>query len=220
MDFFDDISLYLPQYLSNKDTLKKELKDFPTDGTTDTIYTSALNQVNYVLQGDCIDDMSYLNYPDTTVKKTPALLLSNTCDMSIENLKKRMNNCRILYTPLIRFDKYEALLHKKYTTEEDKIRINNHLKDVKSQFITQILYLPKGGKLQNDSIIFFDRAISLPLNQETVNHMCDRKIFTFSNFGFYLFLLKISIHFTRIQEQIDRDAGVDLTPPNTDFCAK
>jgi hypothetical protein len=35
-------------------------------------------------------------------------------------------------------------------------------------------------------------------------------LFTLSNFGFYLYLLKLSIHFTRIQEKIDRSTGEDL----------
>lgn len=92
----------------------------------------------------------------------------------------------------------------------DRAKAESHLNDLKRQYITQALYLPKGAKLKNDSIVFFDRAISLPLTEELVEQFCKRKIFTLSNFGFYLFLLKISIHFTRIQEKIDRATGEDL----------
>ena len=31
-----------------------------------------------------------------------------------------------------------------------------------------------------------------------------KKNATFSNYGFYMFLLKLSLHFTRIQEKVDR----------------
>ena len=80
MNFVDDITLYLPQYLSGeeKDVLKKELKNFPTDGTKDTVYTSTLNDANYLLQGDGINKMPYLSYPYTIQKDIPAILLSNT----------------------------------------------------------------------------------------------------------------------------------------------
>ena len=210
MNFIDDIALYLPQYLSSKDkdALRKELKDFPTDGTKDTIYTAALNTAEYLLQGDGINEMLYLYFPKTDIKNVPAILLSNTCDMSLENL--RINGCRILYTPLINFEKYANMLRATYKEAKDQKRIDNHLKDIKDQVITQALYLPKGGSLQYDAIVFFDRAISIPLDKDTVNQLCTKRIFSFSNFGFYLFLLKISIHFTRIQEKIDRDSGIDL----------
>ena len=210
MNFIDDIALYLPQYLSSKDkdALRKELKDFPTDGTKDTIYTAALNTAEYLLQGDGINEMLYLYFPKTDIKNVPAILLSNTCDMSLENL--RINGCRILYAPLINFEKYANMLRATYKEAKDQKRIDNHLKDIKDQVITQALYLPKGGSLQYDAIVFFDRAISIPLDKDTVNQLCTKRIFSFSNFGFYLFLLKISIHFTRIQEKIDRDSGIDL----------
>lgn len=206
MNVFDDISLYLPQYLSSeaKDALRKELSLYPTNGTKDTIYTSTLDNVDYLLQGDGIMEVDYINFPDKEVKKIPVLLLSNTCDMSIEN--KRMNECRILYSPILNLEKYKNMLLKKYSTT----KVDNHIEDVKNQHVSQILYLPKGGKLEYEGIVFFDRAISIPLSEGVVDDMCKNKLFTFSNFGFYLFLLKISIHFTRIQEKIDRNAGYDL----------
>lgn len=206
MDEFDKKDLYLPQYLSSleKDVLRKELASFPTDGTKDTIYTSALDGVNYLLQGDGIDEMPYINFPDLNIRNVPGILFSNTCDMSIEN--KRANPCRIMFAPLIDFGKYSKMIY----ANCDKNRAESHLNDLKRQYITQALYLPKGAKLKNDSIVFFDRAISLPLTEELVEQLSKRKLFTLSNFGFYLFLLKISIHFTRIQEKIDRAAGVDL----------
>lgn len=60
------------------------------------------------------------------------------------------------------------------------------------------------------ALSFFDRAISLPLTEDIVKNMCGNKLFTLSNFGLYLFLFKLSVHFTRIQERIDRTTGEDL----------
>lgn len=207
MNLDEDIKRYLPQYLSDTDLgqLKEELAKFTEYGTKDAIYTIALNGANYFLQGDGISKMPYLNFPNTDVHPIDAILLSNTCDMSTEN--KRLNDCRIMYAPIIRYDKYVAMLEKSSIPAS---RLVNHLTDIKAQKVSQILYLPKGGKMDYEGIVFFDRAISLPLKEELVNSKCKDKLFTLSNFGLYLFLLKLSIHFTRIQERINRATGEDL----------
>lgn len=206
MDIADEIKKYLPQYLSDTELshLKEELAKFPTDGTKDTVYTVALNGADFLLQGDGIGKVPYLNFPNTDIHLINAILLSNTCDMSTEN--KRMNPCRIMYAPILNFEKYADKLRESFPEQ----RVNNHLKDVKAQLISQILYLPKNGKLDYDGIVFFDRAISLPLTENSIKTMCDNKLFTLSNFGLYLFLFKLSVHFTRIQERIDRTTGEDL----------
>lgn len=206
MNLDEDIKKYLPQYLSDTELglLKEELAKFTEYGTKDAIYTIALNGANYFLQGDGISKMPYLNFPNTDVHLLDAILLSNTCDMSTEN--KRLNDCRIMYAPIIKYDKYAAMLEKSISAT----RLVNHLEDIKAQKVSQILYLPKGGKMDYDGIVFFDRAISLPLTSDFVEKKCAEKLFTLSNFGLYLFLLKISVHFTRIQERINRATGEDL----------
>jgi hypothetical protein len=212
MELAEDIKLYLPQYLSadEQKRLREELAKFPVDGTRGTIYTNALKDADYLLQGDGIALMPYASFPDSEIKNVPAVLLSNTCDMSADNI--RMNHSRIMYAPILNFDKYGEGLKAKFP--EDKDKVDHHLKDIRKQHISQILFLPKGGNLAYDGIVFFDRAISVPLSEEVVNEMCKRKLYTFSNFGFYLFLLKLSIHFTRIQEKIDRSTGEDLGKPH------
>lgn len=206
IDLSEEIKKYLPQYLSDTELghLKDELARFPVDGTKDTVYTTALSGADFLLQGDGVSGMLYLNFPDMEKGYVNAILLSNTCDMSTDN--KRMNPCRIMYAPILNFEKYAQRLLKFFPEH----RVKNHLKDVKAQLISQILYLPKGGKIDYDGIVFFDRAISIPLTEETVRAMCGNKLFTLSNFGLYLLLFKMSVHFTRIQERIDRTTGDDL----------
>lgn len=202
----EEIKKYLPQYLSEIElnNLRKELENFPTDGTKDTVYTIALAKADYLLQGDGVANLDYINFPDVVIKPIDVILLSNTCDMSIEN--KRMNPCRIMYAPILKFDIYARKLRESFPPQ----RVDNHLRDIKAQQISQAMFLPKGGKMDYDGIVFFDRAISIPLSEETMQSMCDNKLFTLSNFGLYLLLLKLSIHFTRIQERIDRTTGEDL----------
>ena len=209
MDLIQDVSLYLPQYLSSseKDSMKEELRNFPADGTKSTIYTCALKRADYLLQADGIDNLSYCNFPDTKIGKVPGLLFSNTCDMSFEN--KRLNDCRIMYAPILKLDKYRDGLLCNY----EKERVETHINDIKSQFVSQIMYLPKditGVGLGFDGIVFFDRVISIPLSNQTTEELVQNRIFTLSNFGFYLFLLKISYHFTRVKERLDRNKGIEI----------
>ena len=137
MNLDEDIKRYLPQYLSDTDLgqLKEELAKFTEYGTKDTIYTIALNGANYFLQGDGINKMPYLNFPNTDVHLVDAILMSNTCDMSTEN--KRLNKCRIMYAPIIRYDKYAAMLEK---SSISATRIVNHLEDISSEGFPNIIF--------------------------------------------------------------------------------
>lgn len=205
-EFADKISLYLPRYLSepSRTVLIDELKRFPTDRSKASFYTCALSHADYLLQGDGISDAFYVWLPDLSkTRNIKALLLSNTCDMSMDN--KRINPCRVMYVPLTNFDKYAKFVH-----AQNPAAAENHLKDIKEQHVTQAMFFPKGQGLEHDAIAFFDQAISLPITPELVQQFCNNRMFTLSDFGLYLLLLKLSIHFTRIQERIDRGTGVDM----------
>lgn len=143
-----------------------------------------------------------VNIPNPEVKEDiPVILLSNTCDMDIEN--KRLNPCRIMYAPILNLDKYISTLEKNGVSLE---RINNHVTDIKNQTISQILYLPTAIIYGHDSIVMFDRTISMPISADNIKKMIGSRFFTLSNYGFYLLLLKLSYHFTRVQEKVDRTA--------------
>lgn len=206
----DKISIYLPQYLSSesKRELFSQLDAFPVDGTKSTIYSNACKNFNTLLQGDGISEVPYVFFPDiSNNRKVNAILLSNTCDMSLDN--NRLYSSKVMYVPLLRYDKYAEMIKLKYPEKAE-----NHLKDVRKQYVTQMLYLPQGSGLAYDAIAFFDQAISLPLSKDLVDSFCAKRLFSLSNLGFYLLLLKLSIHFTRIKEKIDRNEGVDLSIVN------
>src|SRR5574344_342533 len=160
----DEIKKYLPQYLTAESSRKlfEQLDKFPTDGTKDVVYTSALKADKHLFQGDGRAEAFDVDLPNLEQGRVKAILFSNTCDMNMEN--SRVNPCRIMYAPLRNFDKYAVAIRTKFPTKAE-----NHLKELKSQHITQALFLPKGSGLDRDSIVFFDRAISLPLTQSRVD---------------------------------------------------
>jgi hypothetical protein len=198
MNLREDISIYLPKYLSeeSQDKLFQELKNFPHNDSNK--FYSALED-NFVFQGDAIKDIPFLTLPEPKIEKTLVLILSNTCDVEQGNI--RLFPAFVNYCPLIKLSKYINLLEKKNVL---KSKIESHLQDIKSQRITQIMFFPKGKDLDDDYIAFFERVNHIKndfIKRETLEQT---RLFSLSNFGFYLLLIKLSIHYTRIREGVDR----------------
>lgn len=204
MELEENIKLYLPQYLSEDKltSLKKELKNFGNRRDSGKYFTTFLKSDSNLFQGDCVKAQVW-NLPDIESREENVILLSNTCDMDISN--QRLNQCRVMYAPIFNLEKY---LQKLKNKNFEKNKIDNHIKDIKNQLVSQILYLPTKSILGYDSFVLFDRTISIPLTSEIVANCTKTRKVSLSNYGFYLFLLKLSYHFTRIQEHADRDAKI------------
>jgi hypothetical protein len=203
---FDDFKKYLPQYLSatSLDGLFEDIQKFVQTGSSEEVYTSGLKEKDQIFQGDALNELPFITFPhDSAPINCKAIVLSNSCDINPENL--RPFNSHIIYSPIWKLSAYTEFLKESGINQQKLI---NHLSDIKSQTVTQILYLPQNDDgPDEDCIVFLDRICHCDMahiERETVR---GRRLFSFGNFGFYLFLLKISIHFTRIREKIDRDKG-------------
>lgn len=195
----EDMKIYLPPYLSSSS--EKELFDNLKNLSFNerSLYANLNNDPNTIFQGDCIKNLFVVNLPDTKIEKFPnCMILSNTCDIDISNPRKFFSPM-ILYAPVFNLEKYIT----KLKTIRTSIEVDNHIKAIKEQIITQILYLPKYQNLP-ESIVFLDRINNCDngfIERENINSL---RVFSLSNTGFYLLLIKLSIHFTRIKEGIDR----------------
>ncbi len=198
----EELKLYLPKYLSTESekNLFENLKDFPYN-IDSRIYSNINLNESTILQGDGLEGLLVINLPDKTINETKAMVLSNTCDVYENN--ERIYPSSICYTPIINLDKFLNKLEIKKIASPQKIF--QFVDSLKKQKISQIFFLPKSGKLQNDSFIFFDKINSCDNNRIPRNRLIQNKIFTLSNYGFYLFIFKLSIHFSRIREGLDRD---------------
>ena len=137
MELEENIKRYLPQYLSEDKltSLKKELKNFGNGYDSGKYFTNILNSAPNLFQGDCVKAQVW-NLPDIKSSVENVILLSNTCDMDISNL--RLNPCRVMYAPIFNLEKY---LQKLKNKNFEKNKIDNHIKDIKNQLVSQILYL-------------------------------------------------------------------------------
>ncbi len=199
---FEDFKKYLPRYLSSLSSkeLFDNLKDFP-ENINKRFYTDEiLLEEEIIYQGDGIKDLPFIVFPNTRTENLKALILTNTCDNDMNN--ERRNQSYICYSPLISLKNYEESLLKK--SSENKESIRGHIDCIKRQEVTQIFYLPKGGFLENDSIVMFSLISSCLSKSIARDSIKQRRVFSLSNYGFYLLLFKLSVHFSRMGENIDR----------------
>jgi len=197
----DEIKIYLPKFLSAESDreLFKGLKDFP-DNIDERLYTTYLQDNKIIYQGDGLKNLLVVNLPKSEIKPVPGIILSTTCDIDLQN--ERNFPSQIVYAPIFSLEKYrQALLNNSKKSIE---QITDHINAIKKQQISQIFYLPKfDGKIE-ESIVFLDRVNNMPNTLIERDKITSNRIFTLSDYGAYLFLLKLSIHFTRIQDKVER----------------
>ena len=197
---FEEIKRYLPQYLSGESQkeLFAELKSFP-DNIDQRLYISSAS-ISTIFQGDGFTDMLTIELPSPEIKPAPVMILSNTCDIS--PLIRRFLSIRLVYASIIRYEEYRRMLLVNIKLKHSKIY--DHLESIKKQYVSNMVYLPKGKRLKYDAIVLLDRINNCPAKIIRKEMVEKQRLFTSSNYGFYLFLIKISIHFTRIREGVDR----------------
>lgn len=197
----EDIKIYLPKFLSalSEKELFESLSQFP-DNIDQRFYTNYLKDVPVIFQGDGLNDMLVINLPDNKIKPAPSIVLSNTCDIDLSN--QRFFPSQVIYSPIFNLKKYEQTLIAK--SKKSTQQINSHLKAIREQSITQIFYLPELKDIIEESIVFLDRIVNCPNENLDRKNIKSKRLFTLSDYGAYIFVLKLSIHFTRIKDQVER----------------
>lgn len=197
---FEDIKLYLPKYLSSESDkeLFEGLKDFPAN-LDSRMYTTFLQDEKTIFQGDALSNLSIFNLPSTELKNGNCIVLSNTCDIDLNNT--RFIPSQIVYAPILNLNKYRnKLLEIGFKPEQ----VNSHINSIKKQEITQVFYLPSIDNIFEESLVYLDRVINCPNNMIDREQLPENRIFSLSDYGAFLFLFKLSIHFTRIKDRVER----------------
>ena len=197
----DNIQIHLPFYLTSDDqqTLIRELKEFTSNKQLNFTLSSYNDDVaSAVLQGDGWRGFSIFDFETGQRKSIRGVVLSNSCDVDPENL--RDVPMRIIFAPLVKLSAFENLL-KKSGIEPDRVKAK--IDSIKQQKTTNIFYIPAGGTLTEDYLVRFDEAHSMPVKAHYASSNKE-KIFTLNMIGFYLFVMKLSVHFCRLQERVVR----------------
>jgi len=195
----ESIKDQIPYYLTeNQRTgLIKALNDFPENAN---YYLDNFNNQyqNDVLQGDGWTNLRLRRFEDGEEGKILGIILSNTCDVSPENRRDLPTN--ITFAPIIPLSRYISSLQRASIGPK---RINDKIDSIRQQKVSNIFFLPKGISLEEDCIVPLDQIYTMP-TKLFIEDEEKSKIFTLSMIGFYLFVFKLSIHFCRFHENIDR----------------
>ena len=201
LDSLEDIKKYLPKFLSpaSDAQLYEGIDQFVSNGSFSSLYWSTLEP--RLFQGDGLRGLLFSNFPSLEIKTALGMVVSNTCDVSLENT--RQIPPPMCYALTVKLNSYIHLLKSHMPPEEKREeKIESHLRAIKTQRITNIFFLPKEDQLEEDCLVFFDRISHC--DAKSVPDIADKRFFSLNNFGFYLFLVKLSIHFTRVKDGVDR----------------
>ncbi|MDE0112984.1 MAG: hypothetical protein OXI87_14880 [Albidovulum sp.] len=102
-----------------------------------------------------------------------------------------------MFAPIVKLSKIEARLKDRGLAED---AVKGRIDAIERQSVTNIFYLPAGEPLEEDYVALFDDLHSMPI----ASWENSQKLFTLSMAGFYLFVFKLSVHFCRLHENVDR----------------
>lgn len=192
---YQDIKDQIPYYLTQEaaEGLLKELKNYSEK--TD-FYTSRYPEE--LLQGDGWQGFTVFDFHTSQGRNVRALVLSNSCDISIDNAREIPP--KITFVPLMKFGKLQKLFE---DAGKDPRAVEQKMLAIREQKNTSFFFLPAQGALPEDYVAWLSDVHSIPSNI-FINSQKRSKIFTLNMTGFYLFLFKLSIHFCRFHENLDR----------------
>lgn len=196
MESLEDFKAYLPKYLTpaEKAELFEQLKLFPQNKN---FYFDGA-QEEELLQGDGWKGFVAINFCTLEKKVVSGIIFSNSCDISQKN--RHDFSPRALFAPIILVSKYIQLLNQ-IRPEAD---IANKISSIRRQETTSIFYLPPMPSGEGEAMVLLDDVHAHPLDHFMRNERS--RLFRLNQFGFYVFLFKLSIHLTRFQEDVHRFA--------------
>jgi len=157
---------------------------------------------DFPLQGDTFDGapFPFVEQAAFELRHTRVMLLTNTCDASAENA--RTSPVRVTIAPLVRIQRWREV---SLSEGVSATGFESKLKALKAHKVSTALYLPAGAGLESESVVFFDRIQSMPI--VTFDAASPRRLATLSNQAFWLLTIKLTIHFSRLQEGVSRQAA-------------
>jgi hypothetical protein len=194
-DILEQVRLFLPKYLSpgRQEDLWRELRSFPHNRT---IYSDRHAEPD-ILQGDGWRGFVAINFHSREHKVVSGLVLSNSCDVSPGNRRALVPT--VTFVPLMRVSRYMELLAEAGQTEQQRESVQETMR---KQEVTSLMFLPAVHGVMDQSVANFNDVHAHPLDDFVARERS--RLFRLSDFGFYLFLFKLSIHFTRMLEGVQR----------------
>jgi hypothetical protein len=194
-DVLERLGLALPPFLSaeGKRELLAQLRRYPENSD----YYGLVPDEHEPVQGDAWRGLLLFDFESGERHDVQGLIVSNSCDIAAANNPDP--NQRVAFAPVLDLARYRDFLIEagKRPNEAD-----DYLAQVRRQEIYRLFYLPAMHGHFGESIVPLDELHSIPL-RALARRRLDR-VFTLSMYGWYVLLVKLSIHFTRMGENVDR----------------
>jgi len=197
----DDIRAQIPYYLADADreALASELRSIVASGSGKYVLSAYEDTFHSeMLQGDGWRGFQVFSLGSGERMHVRGLVLTNSCDVDPGN--KRDVPTRVSFAPLVKLSAYAAVLQESGIPHD---QIESKLGAIRSQKTTSMFYLPAGGPLDEEYVVRFDEIQSMPISMHKASDYC-QKLFTLSQAGFFMLILKLSIHFCRMHEGVNR----------------
>lgn len=187
----------MPSYLSadQSRSLRRAISEFPR---IDPFYWRPEQEAGELLQGDGWTGFVVRRFDSGEGRRVKALILSNSCDIDTRN--RSLHARRILFCPLVSFSSLSALVMQQDPGGQE------HLDAIRKQLVFNIFYLPSGQHSSHEYCAFLDDIHTQPLDAFLAAPR--EELFKLSQAAFYLLLMKLSLHFTRLGEGVVRFAAV------------
>jgi hypothetical protein len=199
----------LPSYLTNtaKGRIKEALEQFFDDKeyiSYNGFYTKEKHE--YLMQSDVVHSVVGIDWNAEEKKYitgfVPALLISNSCDVALEN-DRSLNSKEALFAPIISVDTHLNFAKDNGSTVE---QVDNIYRTLRRQEYTNLFYLPPNPVNGKDYIVRLDKIYWVPQTEliEILSDLDKNRFISLSDWGYYLYITKLSLHTCRIPEEIER----------------
>lgn len=155
---------------------------------------------NVMLQGDGWIGLERFSVKEQKHVSVRGIVLSNSCDVSPDNPRDIPR--RIMFSPIVRVSQVRKRLEDRNFSNS---QVDEKVKTIRSQKRSNVLYLPKHSSLGDECVVFLDDVHTMPVEkyQEAPDK---KKLFTLNMVGFYMLVFKLSLHFCRLGEGVERGA--------------
>lgn len=196
---FEMLDRQIPYYLTEhqRGCLKNALAGF-TSGASVSIVSR--QDEHTLLQGDGWRELTVFNFSNGERMNVKGIVLSNSCDVSSGN--SRDITAKIVFSPIIKLSNYISRLKRSGVSQDG---ISSKVDAIRRQHVSNIFHIPSNSYLEEEYISLLDDVHSMPLDVFHRNEGAE-KLFSLTMVGFYIFVLKLSVHFCRMHEEVERVA--------------
>lgn len=200
---FEDFKVFLPRHLSaaQKNELLNDLRSFP--GTRGFFLSNGPEEE--LLQGDGWRGFVQVRFDTRESRIVAGMIISNSCDIDVRN--KRAEDPNVLFAPIMPMASFARVLHSVRSPEAARQTIEQ----IRRQGVTSVFFLPYVPALNDEAVVMLGDIHAHPLQHFLGTERS--RLFRLSQYGFYVLLFKLSIHFTRFGEGVSRFSAAVPTSP-------